>query len=242
MIAQKTIPYLGTIPPMAGETTRFTAETRFARAAMFARTDRSCKRLSVVAAFPQWAETYRLNRYPSPDRRPRAFLHGPPFFIEKPSALPGKRGIAQNHLCRCDVFDPQRGLALSARTQYQNTRGTSSCDAVRAFPFHLFFWAHWPLAAIRLASRPLSAQPQAQAPRRSWAGLSLPGRPLARRATSPSARFIPRDADALTRQNTCAPFRGATVDVGHRCTGVRRWSFYVQPIRRKTGAGQKEGT
>lgn len=188
MTAQKSVPYLGMISPIPSETTRFTADHVKVVSVRLARAEKSWNDVSVVAAFPQWAETYRLNRYPSPDRRPCAIVHGPPFFVSGSTPCSLKRGFAQNRPPHARGFDPRGRIALSARTENHNTRGTFPCDAVEHFRSHLCLWAAWPPAVKPSVSRPLSGPQPGLAQPQLLAGPCLPVRPSVRRGTSPIVR------------------------------------------------------
>lgn len=191
------IPYLGTFLLIACGFTQITADHAKAVRSHLAQREIAGSLEIVVAAFPQWAETYRLNRYPSPDGRPCTEMYRPPFFAASPMDCAGKRGVAQTRSFLRQRFDARDGMALSADTHDINARGELRCSSVILSRFPSSCWARLQPAVIRRPNRPCSAVPPVQALRRSSGDRSLQGRPWGPRATWRSARFTRKNASDL---------------------------------------------
>ena len=231
--------YLGMIPPTKSGFTQITADHRLVERKCLAHRENACSNGVVVAAFPQWAETYRLNRYPSPDGRSCAVMHGPPFFPVMPGFCGNGRRPAQTRGQTRHGFDAPARIALSARRYNRTVRGKETC---RDFEFSrrpFFWWVRWRPVATRYPNRRFSARRPVSAPRPWWADRFLPGRPSARRATWPSAKSIRKNACKLN----FAPGNGSrlidkAIAAHPRAGGL----FYVIPPRCTAGAGKKKGT
>jgi len=128
MIGSIPVPYLGTFLPTPWKYTRITADHPQAEISSLAQRAIACNFGPVVAAFPQWAETYRLNRYPSPDGRPFAVLQRPPFFAARSEVCKGRREVAQIRRRGKDRFDAGPAMALTARSHNHSARGDIRCS------------------------------------------------------------------------------------------------------------------
>lgn len=238
MIGSISVPYLGTFLPTPWKYTRITADHPKAEISSLAQRTIACSFETVVAAFPQWAETYRLNRYPSPDGRPFALVQGPPFFAARSEACESRREVAQIRRRGRDGFDAGPAVALSARSHNHSARGDIRCSSSNLSLFW-GFWARLRPAATRCPNRRFSAGPRAPARRPSWGDRCLPGRRWALRATWRSAKS--------TRKNACnlnnAPGTGRLNlhETTPRVSGAVVFSYHPRPAT-APGRARLKGT
>ncbi len=239
MIGATPVLYLGTFLPTACGFTRIAADHLQDETWGLAQCQIACTITSVVAAFPQWAETYRLNRYPSPDGRPYALLQRPPFFTCESKPYADRRGCAQIARRRRTGFDSAVELALSERNSDQETRGDIRCSSVNPFLYSCAFQFSWRPAATPCLNRRCSAGPRAPARRPSWEDRCLPGRRWGPRATWRSAKS--------TRTNACslnfAPVTGRLNlhETTPRASGAVVFSYHPRPAG-SPGRARLKGT
>lgn len=214
----------GVILPKGCVNTRNTADAVAARVMRLDHPDFACSINSVVAVPPQWTETHSLIRYPSPYGRSCTLRYRPPFFRrgERPRRPEScdRRGIAHPLGGQTIGFDLTAGMALNrVITKEKQTRGFIRCNAnPNSYYASRLSWALLP-AAIRLASRPLSARGPVPVRRRLSAAVSRPALLSARRVTSPIARASQTAANAFSRALTSATNRTRTIGTPGRAGG-----------------------
>jgi len=126
------IPYLGMIPPTDRDFARNIAHRIGFAGQGLAMRSIGCSVRYVVAALPQGAETYRLNRYPSPDGRPYAGMHGPPTFLPL-TRLSGRKVAHYQRVTAVRLkdlglrFEPGR-TCQSLKSTFGFWKGHDTCD------------------------------------------------------------------------------------------------------------------
>lgn len=168
--------------------------------------------ISVVAGLPQGSGAPCPNRYPSPDRRRRAYVRTPPLFCIDTNVCSYRQKLAQMRVaCTCG-FDA--GAILHSDTCAQSAdkkRGSKTCSEQSKDNLKLYWQSSSCRpsrpAATRSASRASLARGQAWPGRPCWGPTWRPAQWSVRRATSPSARPIRNAALNTRREATTLSYR-----------------------------------
>lgn len=174
--------------------------------------------MTVVAAFPQEAGTFRPIRYPSPDGRRCAVLRRPPIFSSCPGRADFRREPA--HCARQAGAGFDAGAILSQVGGWFATeewRGPELCKDGFYVGRRLSGWRCLRAAAKACPNRRFSGLAQGRAPQRCSMAASRPARLSGRLETSPIARPIPAAVAEFTRARAARDV--TTMTTGAPCAG-----------------------